>query len=127
MPLSKNGCERQVQPPSKRRRTMRHTGFNVLPTEIVDKILMHMATSHNGLGVIKLSLTSRQNRKSVEANLDVWYQLYLHWRGPIRTSRTYRTPRGMVTLRPTYPTSVPNFRPKAPPITWVMLAPCLLE
>jgi dynein heavy chain len=57
--------------------------------------------------------------RGVKANLNIWYRLYLHWRGPVRSTGTkeIRTPRGVVYLRPTIPVSVPNFRIKTPPLT----------
>ena len=45
----------------------------------------------------------------------MWYKLYLIGRGPIHPlDRTITTPRGVVRLRPTVPTTVPNFRVKTP-------------
>ena len=90
-----------------------------LPVEILDVILRKMAANHDGLSVIKLSMVNRFFRDGVRANLDVWYRLYLHWRGPVRSTgaKEIRTPRGVVYLRPTTPVSVPNFRVKTPPLT----------
>lgn len=96
---------------------MKNLSFCSLPLEVLDNIFSKMAESQAALSVIKLSMTCRLLRKAAEENLDVWYRLYLYWRGPIRTQRTYKTQRGVVTLRPTYPVSVPNFRTKTPPIT----------
>lgn len=90
-----------------------------LPIEILDKILGIMASNHDGLSVIKLSMVNRHFRDAVRANLNIWYRLYLHWRGPVWSTgtREIRTPRGVVRLRPTIPVSVPNFRIKTPPLT----------
>jgi hypothetical protein len=90
-----------------------------LPPEILDNILSIMASNHDGLSVIKLSMVNRSFRDGVRANLNIWYRLYLHWRGPVRSTGTkeIRTPRGVVYLRPTIPVSVPNFRIKTPPLT----------
>jgi hypothetical protein len=96
---------------------MRGLSFYSLPNEVVDKILQCMVDSRSALAVIKLSMTSHQNRRDIEANLNVWYRLYLYWRGPVRQSRTYRTRNGVVTLRPTFPVTLPNFRTKPPPLT----------
>jgi hypothetical protein len=91
-----------------------------LPSELLDKILSYMVESRSGLSVIKLGMVNRYFREAVGQNLKIWYQLYLHWRGPINPDqrvRTVQTPRGVVRLRPTLPTTVPNFRNKAPPTT----------
>jgi hypothetical protein len=63
-------------------------------------------------------MVNRHFRDTVNKNLQLWYRLYLEWRGPVENNtREYRTPRGVVRLRPTVPISVPNFRIKAPPLT----------
>ena len=85
---------------------------------MLDKILAFMADSKAGLSVIKLSMVNRALRQGVSENLQVWHKLYLEWRGPINpVSQGIRTPRGIVRLRPTLPTTVPNFRNKTPPTT----------
>jgi hypothetical protein len=94
--------------------------FGHLPLELLDKILSCMVESRSGLSVIKLSMVNRYFRQAVSQNLKIWYQLYLHWRGPVHPApavRTVQTPRGLLRLRPTLPTTVPNFRNKAPPTT----------
>lgn len=101
---------------SKRSRTV--VAFSGLPTEVLDKILQCMVSSRDSLSIIKLSMVNRQFRQEIAENLAVWHRLYLFWRGIVRpTSRLTQTPRGMVLLRPTFPTSVPNFRVKIPPLT----------
>lgn len=101
---------------SKRSRTV--VAFRGLPTEVLDKILHCMVSSRDSLSIIKLSMVNRQFRQEIAENLPVWHRLYLYWRGVVRpTSRLTQTPRGMVLLRPTFPTSVPNFRVKIPPLT----------
>jgi hypothetical protein len=83
---------------------------------VLDKILSSMATSRSVLSIIKLSMVCRSLRQGVNENLSVWYQIYLQWRGPIHPpDRIITTPRGIVRLRPTVPTTVPNFRMKSPP------------
>lgn len=94
-------------------------GCDWLPTDVLDKILTIMVANHDGLSVIKLGMVNRSFRDGVNANLAIWYRLYLHWRGPVRSTgaQEVRTPRGVVWLRPTLPISVPNFRVKTPPLT----------
>jgi hypothetical protein len=105
----------------KRARILKHRPPSPdLPSELLDKILACMVESRSGLSVIKLGMVNRYFRQAVGQNLRVWYQLYLHWRGPIDPApavRTVRTPRGLLRLRPTLPSTVPNFRNKAPPTT----------
>lgn len=93
--------------------------FPDIPADVLDKILQSMLqTPDAGLSVIKLSMVSRVFREGVNQNLPVWYQLYIQWRGPVRSETTnIRTSRGLVSLRPTIPVSVPNFRIKTPPLT----------
>lgn len=90
-----------------------------IPSDVLDKILGIMVANHDGLSVIKLGMVNRAFRQGVNANLTAWYRLYLHWRGPVRSTgaKEIRTPRGVVWLRPTLPVSVPNFRVKTPPLT----------
>lgn len=88
-----------------------------LPGDVLDKILMAMVNSRDHLSVIKMSMVSRSYRLEVNANLKVWYRMYLHWRGPIRVPS--HTPLlgnrgGVVSLRPTMPRSLPNFQLKTP-------------
>jgi hypothetical protein len=92
--------------------------FRGLPFDALDKILEFMVASRSGLSIIKLSMVCRSLRQGVNENLSIWYQLYLHWRGLIHPpDRLITTPRGVVRLRPTLPSTVPNFRTKTPPPT----------
>lgn len=92
--------------------------FRGLPFDALDKILEFMVASRSGLSIIKLSMVCRSLRQGVNENLSIWYQLYLHWRGPIHPpDRLITTPRGVVRLRPTLPSTVPNFQTKTPPPT----------
>jgi len=108
---------RPVQKRQKNRKTNGASFLN-LPSEVVEKIVQYMVIARNGLGVVLLSMTSRQYRQEVTTNLEAWYRLYLHWRGPVRQQRTYRTRNGVVTLQPTYPHTLPNFRTKPPCIRY---------
>lgn len=106
--------------PSKRCKTRRATEpFPGLPTEVLDKILGCMVDSRSLLSVIKLSMVNRQFRQEISDNLRIWHRMYLHWRGPVdRPVRTFKTHRGgLVSIRPTLPSTVPNFRIKMPPLT----------
>jgi len=90
--------------------------FRGLPFDVLDKILSSMAISHSALSIIKLSMVCRSLRQGIAESRHVWYQLYLHWRGPIHPQvRTITTPRGIVRLRPSTPSTLPNFRVKEPP------------
>jgi hypothetical protein len=103
---------------SRKRQKQQEGVAGTLPLELLDKILGYMVASHSGRSVIKLSMVNRYFRQGIADNLKVWHQLYLQWRGPIRSPFTdFKTPRGVLRLRPTVPTSIPNFRVKAPPTT----------
>jgi hypothetical protein len=107
---------RRVENLSKRRCQGSQDG---LPFDLLDHILQRMVDGRAALSIIKLSMVNRAFRQGVNANLKIWHQLYLHWRGPIQrdVTRQINTPRGIVRLRPTLPTTVPNFRHKTPPTT----------
>jgi hypothetical protein len=105
-------CQKRLKDPG------RLVPFRELPFDVLDKILRYMATSHSPLSVMKLSMVNRAFRQGVNENLHVWYHLYRLWRGPVHPQdRTIKTQRGMIRLRPTIPTSLPNFRVKEPPQT----------
>ena len=102
----------------RKRQQPREEVIGALPLELLDKILGYLVASHSGRSVIKLSMVNRFFRQGINDNLKVWHQLYLQWRGPIHSPfRDFKTPRGILRLRPTVPTSVPNFRIKTPPTT----------
>lgn len=121
---SSNGAFKRTVPSvccAPRPKTHARRGKNLvwlrLPQETLHHILEVLVKNRAGLSIILLSMTSRELKSHVLGDLEIWRGLYMHWRGPMRPSRTYNSRRGMVTLLPTYPTSLPNFRPKAPPIT----------
>lgn len=103
----------------KRGRRVHEGNREGLPADVLDCILQRMVDTRAGLSIIKLSMVNKAFRQGVNANLKIWYKLYLHWRGPIQRDvpRPISTPRGVVRLRPTLPTTVPNFRGKTPPTT----------
>ena len=105
------------QKTSKPRRVPRTAQWQELADETMHQILQLLLDGRKGLSIILLSMVNRQLRKQVQADVQIWYGLYLHWRGPIGRPRTYGTNRGTVSLRPTYPISLPNFRIKSPPIS----------
>ena len=108
----------RVSPPRSAKRIRQAAQVPALPTDVLDKILAFMADSRAGLSMIKLSMVNCAFRQGVSENLAAWYKLYLRWRGPIHPlPRTISTPRGVVRLRPTLPTTLPNFRTKTPPMS----------
>ena len=116
--------------PAKRARKQQRKGLAChqslcdLPQEVLELAISHLPGLRGGLGLILLSMTCREMRKLTQDSLQTWYKLYLHWRGPVRPPRTYRTQRGngVVSLLPTYPTTLPNFRLKPPPLTLTLMA-----
>lgn len=109
------GCARCKKQP---RNPGEYTPFRDIPFDVLDKILSFIVTSHSPLSVIKLSMVNRSFRQGVNENLQVWYRLYLQWRGPLQPlERTIKSHRGIVRLRPTVPSTVPNFQKKDPPQT----------
>ena len=96
---------------------MVHLSLCDLPLEVLENVFSSMVDQRMALALIKLSLTCRQMHKDIHSNLDLWYRLYRHWRGPVRPSRTHHPNQQIVSLRPTYPLSLPNYRMKPPPIT----------
>ena len=111
--------KRVEEAPTRSGKRIRGTCREPLPSDVLDVILQRMVDSRAGLSIIKLSMVNKAFRQGVNANLKIWYKLYLHWRGPIQREvpRPINTPRGVVRLRPTLPTTVPNFRGKTPPTT----------
>lgn len=112
-----------VLPMRKRRRLNAKQGLTSrslcdMPLEVLEKVLSSMVDQRMGLGIMKLSMTCRQIRREVQGNLDIWYRLYRHWRGPVRPAPTQHPTMGrVVSLRPTYPLSLPNYQMKPPPMT----------
>lgn len=88
-----------------------------LPQEVLEKVLSSMVDQRMALTLIKLAMTCSQMRREINGNPDLWYRLYRHWRGPVRPSRTHHPNQQIVSLRPTYPLSLPNYRMKPPPIS----------
>jgi hypothetical protein len=87
---------------------------------VLEKILLIFVENRTALPMIKLSMVNRYFHSEITANIKAWYQFYLHWRGPIvpRPPPTKaKFGYGVVSLRPTYPRSVPNFKDKTPRVT----------
>jgi hypothetical protein len=91
--------------------------YSALPSDVLEKILLFMVEDHALLSVVKLSMVSKRMNQEISNNLVIWYKMYLHWRGPItnQTRSISATRGGVVSLRPTIPRSLPNFRDKTPP------------
>jgi hypothetical protein len=84
----------------------------------MDRILEHLAERRAGGSVVVLGMVNRAFRAHIANNAQLWYKLYLHWRGPVMARPTpsvqrpylqFRQP-GVVQLVPTTPRTVPNFR-----------------
>jgi hypothetical protein len=94
--------------------------FPGVPSDVLEKILLYMVDERASLSVVKLSMVSRVFRSEINANIKIWYKMYLHWRGPIvqRPRPTIQGLRGgVVSLRPTIPYTVPNFKDKRPSLS----------
>ena len=105
----------------KRRRTRECAP--VLPPEVMNKILEALVELHAGDSVVMMGMVNQALRQQVGASHQLWYRLYLQWRGPLARSdpagvrRVYGVPLRMTTgrpmvvpLLPTTPRSVPNFK-----------------
>lgn len=121
-----------VTPPVKRQKkggTRRKAGtWSLLPDEVLEKIILHLANDRQGLSVMLLSMVNRNLRQEVQGNSKVWHMLYLHWRGHLSSQQTggaqegqapltrmIRSPQGAILkLNPSVPRSLPNFRIKPP-------------
>ena len=95
----------------------------VLPPEVLDKILECLVDLRAGDCVVLMGMVNRALRQQVQASTQMWYRLYLQWRGPLARSdpqgvrRVYGVPLSlstgrpvMVPLVPTTPRTVPNFK-----------------
>jgi hypothetical protein len=62
--------------------------------------------------VAMLSMVNRQFRDRITGNFQIWYRLYMQWKGPTRatTSGPVKTARGSLLLYPTIPRALPHFR-----------------
>lgn len=122
-----------TSPPLKRLRkssTKRAGEWVGLPDEILDKIVIYLASDREGLAVMLLSMVNNTFRQEVQGNLKAWHILYLHWRGHLsslqpgnaqegqaRLTRMIRSPQGnILRLNPSVPRSLPNFQCKPPSI-----------
>jgi hypothetical protein len=94
-----------------------------LPPDVINKILEALVDLRAGDSVILMSMVNSALRQQVGASHQLWYRLYLHWRGPLARSdpagirRVYGVPMGiltgrptMVPLLPTTPRTLPNFK-----------------
>lgn len=115
-PKKQKRSQTQNQKKSKTKSNQKYT-CPALPSDVLEKILLFMVDDHALLSVVKLSMVSKRINQEISNNLSIWYKMYLYWRGPTTNqTRTFSATRGgVVSLRPTLPRSVPNFRDKTPP------------
>ncbi len=59
----------------------RKGGFSGFHIDIMDRIIMLMVETNSATGVIMLSMVNRGLRSAIQGNAQLWYRLYLHWRG----------------------------------------------
>ena len=90
----------------------------IIPDILLGHTVETLVKGRAHLSVILLSMVNKQFRTALNGDLQLWYRLYLTWRGPIHATQPgpIRTPRGLVTLHPTIPRSLPNFRDLSPSI-----------
>lgn len=62
--------------------------------------------------VVLLSMVNKSFRQRIDGDFEIWYRLYVQWKGPYRstTAGPVKTARGSLLLYPTVPRSLPNFR-----------------
>lgn len=79
----------------------------------MQKVIQILATNRDNESIIILSMVNRALRRQINSDAQMWYKMYLQWRGLLQT-RTYTKP-GVKTvcLVPTMPRTLPNFRPRS--------------
>lgn len=84
----------------------------VIPDILLEHAVEALVKGRAPLSVILLSMVNRQFHQYLGNDIRTWYRLYLSWRGPAQPTQPgpIRTARGLVTLHPTIPRSLPNFR-----------------
>jgi hypothetical protein len=98
----------------------RRQAFPGCPPDVAGKIAMYLAESRSGTSVMLLSMVNKTFRAEIAGNVELWYKLYLHWRGVPRTpSNGMMKARGYVDLNPTVPRTLPNFRMKNLQLSYV--------
>lgn len=113
--------QEEEEPPKKRRKTPPRQAKGAFPgccTDVLERILKIMVQRHEGLSVIKLSMVNKWFHQEISQNVEVWRELYTHWRGPLtKPTRLDINGNPLARLRPSIPRSLPNFRDKPPRIS----------
>lgn len=83
-----------------------------LPSECILHIASHLVQAKQDLSVILMSMVNKQYWQTIGNDAQLWYNMYMHWRGPITPSpqRVSMMGRGVVRLMPSIPRTLPNFR-----------------
>lgn len=83
-----------------------------LPSDCILKIVQALVKSKDNHTVIILGMVNKQYRQVIAPDVDLWYAMYMHWRGPPTPSRTVVSMggKGTVRLLPSIPRTLPNFR-----------------
>jgi hypothetical protein len=106
-PVKRSRCAAGGNTKVLRRRT---EASPVLPSDVMDKILSILVEKRAAAAVMMLSMVNKNLHASIVGDRKLWYQLYLHWRGPTVFYR--EGGKGIVRLMPSTPRTVPNFRLK---------------
>jgi hypothetical protein len=79
---------------------------------VIEYIVDLLVDGRAALSVIMLGMVNKEFSQEIQNNMAIWYKMYRQWRGPTKDqpSSVMRTGRGMVTLLPTIPRTLPNFR-----------------
>lgn len=90
----------------------------IIPDILLEHAVESLVKGRAVMSVILMSMVNKQFHQCLSGDIRLWYRLYLTWRGPIQPTQPgpIRTGRGMVTLHPTIPRSLPNFRDLSPSI-----------
>lgn len=105
--------------PAKSRSDAMRKLAGIIPDILLGHTLDTLVRTRSPLSVILLSMVNKQFHQALNGDIRLWYRLYLTWRGPIHATQPgpIRTGRGLVTLHPTVPRSLPNFRDLSPSLT----------
>ena len=119
VPQKTLACKPSSAPSSKQSRAaalQRLSG--VIPDIMLGHVLEWLIKGRCQLSVILLSMVNHQLHRALQEDTKTWYRLYLTWRGPVHPTMPgpIKTARGMVTLHPTIPRTLPNFRDLSPSI-----------
>lgn len=75
-------------------------------------VVSTLARTRQAHAVILLSMVNKDFRQRINCDFEVWYRLYIQWKGPSRCNiiGQTKTARGLLTRYPTISRSLPNFR-----------------